>query len=197
MNEGSNKENRPRLPPGQHIAKRFPVLQKGRVAHVDRENYILEITGVVSNPKSYSLEELKSMKDQEVLVDIHCVTSWSKFDTQWGGISFVRLFEIVKPKKSANFVEFECADGGFTTTVPIDELRKKNCLLAIEFEGKPINDKHGGPVRGIIPHLYFYKSAKWVKKMTFLEEDRLGYWERGGYSNKADPWKEQRYRYND
>lgn len=197
MNENPKNEEKPRIPPGQHLTERFPVLQKGRVAHIDRENYNLKIEGEVENPTTFTLFELEKLQDKEVIVDIHCVTSWSKFDTKWGGISFIKLLGIIKPKKTANFVEFYCADDGFTTTVPLEKLKTENNILALTYDGQPITDKHGGPARPIIPDLYFYKSAKWVVKITFLKEDRLGYWERGGYSNKADPWKEQRYDYND
>ena len=197
MEKNSNSEERPRLPPGQNETKKFPVLQKGSIAHIDRANYKLEIEGAIENPKEFSLEELNKLQDKEIVADIHCVTSWSKFDTKWSGISFETLLSIVKPKNSANFVEFLCADEDFTTTVPIEAIKSKNSILALTYEGEPINDKHGGPIRPIIPDLYFYKSAKWVIKITFLKEDRLGYWERGGYSNKADPWKEQRYSRDD
>ena len=190
-----NKKSR--LPPGQHLTSRFPVLQSGSVVHVDRENYVLEINGEIEQPISLTLNELETMKDTEIVEDIHCVTSWSKFDTIWGGISFKKLFSIVKPKTSALFVEFQCADHGFTTTVPLERLMSENAILALRYEGEPITDKHGGPVRIVIPDLYFYKSAKWVVGIIFLKEDRLGYWERGGYSNKADPWKQQRYSYQD
>jgi len=197
MEKNSDDEERPRLPPGQHVTERFPVLQKGRIAHVDREGYKLQIEGEVENPTDFSLGDLKKIQDKEIIADIHCVTSWSKFDTKWSGISFDTLFSIVKLKSSANFVEFLCADGDFTTTVPIEAIKAENSILALNYEGEPINDKHGGPIRPIIPDLYFYKSAKWVIKITFLKEDRLGYWERGGYSNKANPWKEQRYSSDD
>jgi len=197
MKKISNNEERPRLPPGQHLTERFPILQKGMIPHVDRDNYKLQIVGEVENPKEFTLEDLKKIQDKEIIADIHCVTSWSKFDTKWGGISFDKLLSIIKPKTTANFVEFLCADGDFTTTVPIEAVKAENAILALTYEGEPINDKHGGPVRPIIPDLYFYKSAKWVIKITFLKEDRLGYWERGGYSNKADPWKEQRYSRDD
>ena len=197
MNENPKNKKKPRLPPGQHLTERFPVLQKARVAHIDRENFNLKIEGEVENPTTFTLFELEKLQDKEVIVDIHCVTSWSKFDTKWGGISFIKLLGIVKPKKTANFVEFFCADDGFTTTVPLEKLKAENNILALTYDGQPIVDKHGGPVRPIIPDLYFYKSAKWVVNITFLKEDRLGFWERGGYSNKADPWKEQRYDYND
>jgi DMSO/TMAO reductase YedYZ molybdopterin-dependent catalytic subunit len=197
MNKKTNSEKRSRLPPGQHLTEKFPVLQKGRVQHVDRDKYRLEIEGEVENPQTFSLDQLKKIKDQQIECDIHCVTSWSKFNTQWEGISFQKLFEIVKPTEKANFIEFYCADGGFTTTVPIDKVKSKENILALKYDGVPLGDKHGGPVRAVIPDLYFYKSAKWVTKINFLQKDKLGYWERGGYSNKADPWKEQRYRRQD
>jgi DMSO/TMAO reductase YedYZ molybdopterin-dependent catalytic subunit len=197
MEDNSEKKNKPRLPPGQHVIDRFPVLQKGRVAHVQRENYTLQLTGEVENRKEFSLDELRDLIDTKITADIHCVTSWSKFDTEWEGISFTKLLELVKPKDTAHFVEFLCADGGFTTTVPIEKIKSQNALLALKYDGVALGDKHGGPVRAVIPELYFYKSAKWVRRITFLEEDRLGYWEKGGYSNKADPWKEQRYRSDD
>ena len=197
MKNQTDPDKKLRLPPGQRVTNRFPVLQHGRVAHIDRGDYKLEIIGEVEQPINLTLSELEKLKDIEIMEDIHCVTSWSKFDTKWDGISFHKLFSMVKPKTSALFVEFLCADKGFTTTVPIDRLKRENAILALNYEGDPINDKHGGPVRAIIPDLYFYKSAKWVIKITLLKEDRLGYWERGGYSNKADPWKQQRYSHQD
>jgi DMSO/TMAO reductase YedYZ molybdopterin-dependent catalytic subunit len=197
MKENSDKKKILRLPPGQHLTDRFPVLQKGRIPNIDRGSYILEIKGEIENPMKFTLKELIQIQDKEIIADIHCVTSWSKFNTKWGGISFKKLFELVKPKATAKFLEFFCADDGFTTTVPIERLQTDNTILALTYEGDPINEKHGGPVRPIIPDLYFYKSAKWVQKINFLKEDRLGYWERSGYSNKADPWKEQRYSFND
>ncbi|NHJ22770.1 MAG: sulfite oxidase-like oxidoreductase [Candidatus Lokiarchaeota archaeon] len=197
MKNKNDPDTKLRLPPGQHLTERFPVLQKGTVAHIDKGSYSLEIDGEVEQPMILALQELETLKDIEIVEDIHCVTSWSKFDTKWGGLSFKKLFSMVKPKSSALFVEFLCADDRFTTTVPIDRLKRENAILALTYEGEPINDKHGGPVRAVIPDLYFYKSAKWIIGITFLKEDRLGYWERGGYSNKADPWKQQRYSYQD
>ena len=197
MNQNSKKKEKQRLPPGQHLTNRFPILQKGRIPNIDVENYILEFEGELENPMGFTLKDLKKISDKEILIDIHCVTSWSKYDTRWGGISFSKLFELVKPKPTANYVEFFCADDGFTTTVPIEKLQAENAILALTYEGEPITKKHGGPIRPIIPDLYFYKSAKWVLRLTFLKEDRLGYWERVGYSNKADPWRQQRYSYQD
>ena len=197
MTKNSNSNKKPRLPPGQHKSERFPVLQKGGIAHINREKYKLKIEGEIEHQRTFSLEDLKKLEDLKIVEDIHCVTSWSKFNTIWSGISFKKLFNIVKPKTTAHFVEFYCADQGFTTTVPIKRLLADNALLASKYEELPIDDKHGGPVRAVIPDLYFYKSAKWVVRITFLEKDKLGYWERHGYSNKADPWKEQRYSSDD
>jgi DMSO/TMAO reductase YedYZ molybdopterin-dependent catalytic subunit len=197
MKDELRSDGKPRLPPGQRLTDRFPVLQKGSIPHVDRETYKLTIEGEVENPITLKLEELQKIRDIEIVEDIHCVTTWSKFETKWGGLSFKKIIELVKPKETAQFVEFLCADGGFTTTVPIEAIKKNNTLMALSYEGEPITDKHGGPVRGLIPDLYFYKSAKWVVKITFLKDDKPGYWERGGYSNKADPWKQQRYSRDD
>jgi DMSO/TMAO reductase YedYZ molybdopterin-dependent catalytic subunit len=196
VKDNSKSDKKPRLPPGQHLTDRFPVLQKGGIPRIDRENYKLEISGEVDNPVILSLEDLNKIQDKEIVADIHCVTGWTRFNSKWKGISFKKLFELSKPTKKAKFMEFYCADGGFTTTVPIEAF-KENTILALSYDGKPIDDKHGGPVRPILPDLYFYKSAKWVLKTIFLEKDRLGYWERAGYSNKADPWKAQRYSSDD
>lgn len=193
MKNNSVNHKNSRLPPGQHETKQFPVLQKGEIAHINRNDYQLKIEGEIENPKTFNLKEIRNIEDIEIVEDIHCVTSWSKFNTRWGGISFNKLFTIIKPNSSAKFVEFYCADKNFTTTVPIEILLESSSILATTYKGFPIDEKHGGPVRAVIPKLYFYKSAKWVVKITFLKTDRLGYWERKGYSNRADPWKEQRY----
>jgi len=197
MKNNSIGHKNSRLPPGQHETKRFPVLQQGEIVHINKDDYQLKIEGEIEHPLILSLADLKKVEDLEIVEDIHCVTSWSKFDTRWGGISFKKLLTIIKPNKLAKFVEFQCADNNFTTTVPIEHLLEDSSILAINYEGLPIDDKHGGPVRVVIPKLYFYKSAKWVVKIIFLKSDKLGYWEKKGYSNRADPWKEQRYSSDD
>lgn len=197
MKKEISPELQKRLPPGQYLTENFPVLQHGTIIHLDREKYNLEIAGEVDSPRNFTLIELEQMMDRDELLDIHCVTTWSKFDTRWAGVSFQKLINIVKPKSSVKFVEFKCADSGFTTTIPMDAIKHPGSMLALKYEGNSLDDNHGGPVRGLIPHLFFYKSAKWVVKISFLNEDRLGYWEQGGYSNKADPWKNQRYRRDD
>ena len=124
MKEEIRENSKPRLPPGQRLTEKFPVLQKGSIPHVDRETYKLRIEGEVENPFTMTIEELKEIQDVETIVDIHCVTTWSKFDTKWGGISFEKILNMVNPKEPARFVEFLCADGEFTTTVPIDAIKK-------------------------------------------------------------------------
>lgn len=191
------EEKKPRLPPGQILTNKFRVLQKGEIPRIKRDIYTLKINGAVENSVKLNLEELGNMIDARITVDIHCVTKWSKFDTKWSGIYFRSILKLVKPKVNVSFVEFTGADLDFTTTVPFETLKSENVILALAYENQPISDEHGGPVRAVIPDLYFYKSAKWIIKITFLENDNLGYWEKGGYSNKADPWKEQRYSSDD
>ncbi|NMC04881.1 MAG: molybdopterin-dependent oxidoreductase [Candidatus Lokiarchaeota archaeon] len=182
-----------RLPPGQHEIDRFPVLQYGNIIHVDRDAYILTIDGLVENPVKLTLAQVKQLPRQHETVDIHCVTSWSKLDMKWAGVPFKEIIKLVKPKATARYVIMHCADDGFTTSLPIEVMSDDDVLVADEYDGAPITDSHGGPIRTVVPKKYFYKSAKWLVRLEFVETDQLGYWERGGYSNTADPWKEDRY----
>jgi len=185
--------NKQRLPPGQHTTRNFPVLQKGGIVHIDRTKYKLVIDGLVQNPVTLSLDEIINLGRQDEIVDIHCVTTWTKYDMEWTGVPFKEILNLVQPEPEARFVIMHCADGGFTTSLPVDAMMDDDVLVAYEYEGKPINDEHGGPVRTIVPKKYFYKSAKWLTRLEFVKEDEPGYWERAGYSNSADPWKEERY----
>ena len=185
-----------RLPPGQRKASRFPVLQAADIPHhINKNNWTLEVYGEVENPKTLNYKEFISLPTIKIKTAIHCVTTWSLFDTEWEGVTFTELFKIVKPTNKAKYVVFECEDmgGRFTTSLPIDVLKDEDAMMAFKYAGKDLENKHGGPVRGLVPKKYFYKSAKWVRKLKFVEKDELGYWERGGYSNTADPWKEERY----
>lgn len=186
-------EHEQRLPPGQHKTGRFPVLQKGGIVHVNRDNYKLVIYGLVQNPVELSLEDIKNLVRQDETVDIHCVTTWSKFDTEWAGVPFKEIVNLVQPDPEARFVIMHCADGGFTTSLPLDAMMTDDVLIAYQYEGKPISDEHGGPVRTLVPKKYFYKSAKWLVRLEFVKDDEPGYWEQAGYSNSADPWNEERY----
>lgn len=182
-----------RLPPGQFETKAFPVLQSGRVIDsLNPQNYSLEIYGEVQSPQKLSFAQLKGWPHSNVSVDIHCVTTWSKFDTKWTGVLFTDVCTIVRPTSKAKYVVMECEEG-HTTSLPLAELLKPSVMIADSYDEKEIEAKHGGPVRMLVPHKYFYKSAKWVRKLKFVEKDEPGYWEVRGYSNSADPFKEERY----
>jgi DMSO/TMAO reductase YedYZ molybdopterin-dependent catalytic subunit len=182
-----------RLPPGQHQTDRFPVLQYGNIIHLDREKYVLKVDGLVEKPAQLTIDQIKRLPRLDETVDIHCVTTWSKFDMKWAGAPFKEIIKLVKAKPGARFVIMHCADDGFTTSLPVDTMADDDVLVAYEYDGAPITDSHGGPIRTVVPKKYFYKSAKWLVRLEFVAEDQLGYWERGGYSNTADPWKEERY----
>ncbi|MFX0064136.1 MAG: sulfite oxidase-like oxidoreductase [Candidatus Hermodarchaeota archaeon] len=186
---------KPRLPPGQRLTKRFPILQAGNIPKISIKDWQLRIHGEVEKPLTLTYDELITLPSSRITCDIHCVTSWSKFDTNWEGVLFKEIIKLVQPKPTAKYVIFECADlgGQFTTNVPLDVLLDEDVLLAYKYDDKPLETVHGGPVRGLVPKRYFYKSAKWVIGLKFVKEDEPGYWEKRGYSNSADPWKEDRY----
>ncbi|MFX0094328.1 MAG: sulfite oxidase-like oxidoreductase [Candidatus Hodarchaeota archaeon] len=188
-------QNKSRLPPGQRLTTRFPVLQAGKIPKIDNKDWQLRIYGEVEKPVTLTYDELTTLPSSRITCDIHCVTSWSKFDTLWEGVQFKEIVKLCKPHTNAKYVIFECADlgGRFTTSLPLEVLMDEDVLLAYKYDNKPLETKHGGPVRGLVPKRYFYKSAKWIIGLKFVEKDEPGYWERGGYSNSADPWKEERY----
>jgi DMSO/TMAO reductase YedYZ molybdopterin-dependent catalytic subunit len=181
-----------RLPPGQYEVDELPVLHAGGVPHISKEIWSLEVDGKVKNHVKYKFEDLLKLPKTNIEVDIHCVTSWSMFRVKWGGVSFIDMFKIVKPTPKARFVIFGCEEG-WTTSLPLKDLEDKDALIAYELEAEDLDILHGGPVRTVVPKKYFYKSAKWLKKMKFTEYDELGFWETRGYSNTADPWIEDRY----
>ena len=181
-----------RLPKGQHLVENFPILDLGFQPNFDSKIWKLKVYGEVANEKEFSYKELLSMPRSDILADFHCVTTWSKYDLKWSGVKFEDFLKIVKPKKDAKFVIFECEDG-YTTNVPLEELKKGNVILAYELENKPITKEHGWPLRPIIPSLYGWKSAKFVNAIKFIVEDIPGYWEVRGYHNHGDPWKQERY----
>ncbi len=183
----------PRVPPGQFETKAFPVLQSGRIHdELNVNNWDLEVYGEIEKPQKWNFEQLQKLPHSNVQVDIHCVTTWSKLDTKWRGILFTDLVKIIKPTKKAKFVIMEC-EGGHTTSLSLAEMLKPNVMVADGYDGQLIEAKHGGPVRTLVPHKYFYKSAKWLRKLKFVEKDEPGFWEVRGYSNTADPWQEERY----
>ena len=186
-----------RIPPGQIVTKGFPVLHAGTVPYkLTRENWTLKLSGNVEIPQTLSFSDLLAMPQKEVTTDIHCVTSWTKLDTAWIGVPFRAIVDRVKPHPTARFVIEEC-EQGFTTSLPIEPLMDDTVLVAHTYAGAPLPPEHGGPVRMFVPKRYFYKSAKWLRGLRFVEKDEPGFWEIRGYSNVADPWLETRYTVDD
>jgi DMSO/TMAO reductase YedYZ molybdopterin-dependent catalytic subunit len=191
-----------RLPPGQSLTLKFPVLHYGSVPNFDPASWSFRIWGEVEEEISWSWDEFQQLPMTEIQLDIHCVTRWSKFDTIWIGVSPKQLVEdgIIKLKPDAAFV-MQHAAGGYSTNLPLDLILGDNFLLATHYDGKPLTPDHGFPVRGMIGHFpdrpnlktaYFWKGAKWLTGLEFLTEDQLGFWEKAGYHNEGDVWKEQR-----
>ncbi len=181
-----------RLPPGQHLTPGFPVLDLGIKPEVPLAEWRLEISGAVAQPKIFTWEEFNALPQFEDVSDFHCVTTWSKFDVRWNGVAFFTLAELVQPKLEAKHVLFTSYDG-YTTNVRLDELMDDDVLIATQYDGKPLPRDHGGPARVIIPKLYAWKGAKFIRQIEFAAEDKLGFWEVRGYSNTADPWTEDRF----
>jgi len=181
-----------RLPPGQHLTQGFPILDLGIKPEIALKDWRLEIGGLVENPKTFTWEEFNALPQFEDVSDFHCVTTWSKFDCQWRGVAVFTLAEIVKPKPEVRHVLFSSYDG-YTTNVRIEDALDDDALVATQFDGKPIPRDHGGPARVIIPKLYAWKGAKFVRAIEFVAEDQPGFWEVRGYSNTADPWTEDRF----
>jgi DMSO/TMAO reductase YedYZ molybdopterin-dependent catalytic subunit len=179
-----------RLPPGQYLVRDFPVLSAGPTPHTPLSEWSFSITGEVDAEKRWSWEEFKRLPTETVTRDIHCVTKWSKFDTPWTGVSLDVLLDGVDT--SAEYV-MAFADGGYTTNLPLEDLTEGKAWVAYESEGQPLEPEHGGPARLLVPHLYFWKSAKWVRGISLRREDEPGFWESNGYHNYGDPWREQRY----
>lgn len=191
-----------RLPPGQSLTERFPVLHYGRVPAFDPARWTFRAWGEVEQDKEWSWQEFQELPRASVLMDIHCVTRWSKFDTLWEGVSLRQLVDegFISPRPAAHYVVQHC-EGGFTTNLPLDLALGSNFLLATHLNGEPITPDHGYPLRGVVGHIpgrddlvtpYFWKGGKWLRGIEFLENDKLGFWEQAGYHNEADVWKEQR-----
>jgi DMSO/TMAO reductase YedYZ molybdopterin-dependent catalytic subunit len=181
-----------RLPPGQYFTERFPVLHVGDVPTITREQWTLRLFGEVREERTLRFDELAALPNTDVVCDIHCVTKWSKFDTRWTGVRFRDVMALVEVAPSVTHV-VEHAEYGYTTNVPLAPLLADDVLLAWEYDGEPLTAEHGGPVRLMLPSLYFWKSAKWLRGIEFVTGDRPGFWERNGYHNEGDPWREQRY----
>ena len=178
-----------RTPPGQYLTDDFPVLSAGPTPHTPLDRWSFEIRGA-GEPKVWTWDEFRALPTEKPTVDIHCVTRWSKLDTEWEGVSVDTL--LAEAGEDAPFVVAFC-DGGYTTNLAIEDVTDGKAWVAFAFDGEPLDPEHGGPARLLVPHLYFWKSAKWVRGLQLRDDDEPGFWETNGYHNHGDPWQEQRY----
>src|SRR6266581_8831818 len=181
-----------RLPPGQYLTEKWPVLHSGTVPQTDLATWDFRVFGEVEEPLTLEWEQLRELPSREVTVDIHCVTRWSRFDTRFGGLHWDDLARRAKPKPSAQYVVAH-AEQGFTSNLPLEAIEAEDALVAYEADGDPLTPDHGWPLRLMVPSRYFWKSAKWLRGLELRASDQPGFWERYGYHNEADYWKEQRY----
>jgi DMSO/TMAO reductase YedYZ molybdopterin-dependent catalytic subunit len=181
-----------RLPPGQYLTEKWPVLHAGTVPEVDLATWDFRVFGEVEGPLRLSWEELRALPSTEVTVDIHCVTRWSRFDTSFRGVHWSELARLARPRRSARFVVAH-AEQGYTANVPLEAIAAEDALLAYEADGEPLAPEHGWPLRLVVPSRYFWKSAKWLRGLELRTTDHPGFWERYGYHNDADYWNEERY----
>ena len=181
-----------KLPPGQRLIEDFPVLHYGDVPEVNIEDWDFTVKGLVRNPLRLSFDEFMKLPSVELRADFHCVTGWTKFNLHWKGVLFKTIAELANPLPDARYVLI-FAENNYTTNLPLDIAMDNDVIFAYEYEGKPLTPEHGYPLRLVVPKRYAYKSAKWVRGIEFLQKDRPGFWEVRGYSNSADPWKEERY----
>ena len=179
-----------RLPPGQYLTPDFPVLSAGPTPHTPLDEWSLTIHGAVDEAVSWTWDELRALPAETFTVDIHCVTKWTKFDTTWTGVSVDTLLEDVATE--ADYLT-AWSDGDYTTNLALEDVTDGRAWVVYAFEGEPLEAEHGGPARLLVPHLYFWKSAKWVRGLDLLLQDEPGFWEQLGYHDYGDPWREQRY----
>jgi DMSO/TMAO reductase YedYZ molybdopterin-dependent catalytic subunit len=179
-----------RVPPGQYVTRDFPVLSAGPTPRIGLDDWRLELVGEVDQPLSWSWQEFTALPAEEITVDVHCVTKWSKLDTAWTGVPVDALLDGVET--SAGFAVAH-SYGGYTTNLPLDDLTGGKAWVAYRYDGEPLEPEHGGPARLLVPHLYFWKSAKWLRALELSADDAPGFWEGYGYHNYGDPWREQRY----
>jgi DMSO/TMAO reductase YedYZ molybdopterin-dependent catalytic subunit len=181
-----------RLPPGQYLTEKWPVLHAGTIPETDLATWDFRVFGEVKSPITLSWDDFQALPSTEITIDIHCVTRWSRFDASFRGVHWTELAKLVEPKKSARFVVAH-AEQGFTSNVPLEAIEDPEALLAYEADGEPLAPEHGSPLRLVVPRRYFWKSAKWLRAIELLDHDQPGFWERYGYHNDADYWKEERY----
>ena len=181
-----------RLPPGQHLVRNWPVLDLGVQPQIRLDTWRLELRGLVENQLTLSWKSFLALDQSTKVSDIHCVTTWSRYDNEWQGVSTRDLLDEAMPKPEATHVLLSSYDG-YDTNLPLMDFASEDAILATHWQGEPITAEHGGPMRLVVPHLYFWKSAKWLRRIEFLNADQAGFWERNGYHMYGDPWTEQRY----
>lgn len=186
------RDSETRIPPGQYHTDKFPILSFGPTPEIDLKTWRLNLFGLVDKPLELNWTEFTSLPTVTITADIHCVTRWSKLDTVWQGVPFRQLLERVQPKPEAKYV-MQHAHGGYTTNLPLADLLHDDVMLATKYDGQPLAPEHGGPVRMLVPKLYFWKSAKWLYGLEFMATDKPGFWEQYGYHNHGDPWREERF----
>ncbi len=179
-----------RVPPGQYVTHDFPVLSAGPTPHTPLDTWDFAIRGAVDQPRTWTWEQFQALPAETVTRDIHCVTKWSKLDTVWVGVSVDTLLDGLDAR--GRYISAFC-DGGYTTNLPLADVTGGKAWVAYRYDGEALAPEHGGPARLLVPHLYFWKSAKWVRGLELTEADVPGFWERYGYHDRGDPWKEQRY----
>jgi DMSO/TMAO reductase YedYZ molybdopterin-dependent catalytic subunit len=180
-----------RLPPGQYLTPDFPVLSAGPTPHTPLENWTFSIQGRGGTHANWTWDEFRALPSEDIRADIHCVTKWSKFDTMWEGVTIDALLEGIDVEGATHATAF--SDGDYTTNLPLPDLLDGKAWVAFGYDGRPLEAEHGGPARLLVPHLYFWKSAKWVRGLRLMDHDEPGFWESYGYHNYGDPWREQRY----
>ncbi len=181
-----------RLPPGQYHTDRFPVLHAGVVPDVDLATWDFRVGGLVASPHTWTFDEFVALGEQSIVADIHCVTKWSKFDTEWAGVPVTEVLARVEPLPGATHV-LVTAEHGFTANLPLEDFARPQNLFAHRYAGEELDPEHGWPLRLVVPHLYFWKSVKWVRGFDLLDHDEPGFWERNGYHMYGDPFQEQRF----
>jgi DMSO/TMAO reductase YedYZ molybdopterin-dependent catalytic subunit len=181
-----------RIPPGQYRTEKFPVLHYGSVPRTDLAKWDFKVYGQVDSPFGVTWDQFKTLPRKTVEADIHCVTRWTKLDTTWEGVPIREVLRLAQVRPTATHVVAHC-EQGYTANLPLAVLDDDDVLLADTFDGQPLEPEHGYPLRLFVPKRYFWKSAKWIRGLEFLDHDQLGFWERYGYNNDADPWKEERY----
>lgn len=192
MIESPDTKREKRVPPGQRVTEKWPVLQYGSIYYIDVDDWTFTISGLVEQERALKIEEFMSLPRVTVFSDIHCVTGWSKLNNVWEGLSTSVIKDLVTIRPEAQYVMVH-AEKGFTTNLRLDDFFAEDVLFAVKHDGRELTPEHGYPVRLVVPRLYFWKSAKWVTGVEFMAEDKRGFWESHGYHNRGDPWTEERY----